>query len=70
MPLRAFAPVKAGADALYMGFSLIVMPPFRSVRSDGKIHYMEDAHTANHHAAEEERICMGLVKERRVNFLR
>ena len=36
---------------------------------DGKIHYMEDTHTANHHAAEEERLVMAHVKERRVNFL-
>ena len=37
--------------------------------SDGKIHYMEDTHKANHHAAEEERICMDLVRQRRVSFL-
>ena len=36
---------------------------------DGKIHYMEDTHKANHHAAEEERICMQLVQQRRVHFL-
>jgi len=36
---------------------------------DGKIHYMEDTHTANHHASEEERICMSLVDQRKVNFL-
>ena len=36
---------------------------------DGKIHYMEDTHKANHHAAEEERICMGLVAQRRVSFI-
>ena len=36
---------------------------------DGKIHYMEDTHKANHHAAEEERICMTLVQQRRVAFL-
>ena len=36
---------------------------------DGKIHYMEDTHKANHHAAEEERICMGLVRQKRVSFL-
>ena len=36
---------------------------------DGKIHYMEDTHKANHHAQEEERICMDLVRQRRVAFL-
>jgi hypothetical protein len=36
---------------------------------DGKIHYMEDTHKANHHAVEEERICHELVKQRRVSFL-
>ena len=36
---------------------------------DGKIHYMEDTHKANHHAAEEERICMQLVRQQRVSFL-
>jgi len=36
---------------------------------DGKIHYMEDSHTANHHAAEEERICLELVQQGRVKFL-
>jgi len=36
---------------------------------DGKIHYMEDTHTANHHAAEEERICMQLLREGKVGFL-
>ena len=36
---------------------------------DGKIHYMEDTHKANHHAAEEERICMDLVRQQRVAFL-
>jgi len=36
---------------------------------DGKIHYMEDAHKANHHAAEEERICLELVRQKRVSFL-
>ena len=36
---------------------------------DGKIHYMEDTHKANHHAAEEERICMNLVAQRRVSFV-
>ena len=37
--------------------------------ADGKIHYMEDTHTANHAASEEERLVKELVKERRVNFL-
>ena len=36
---------------------------------DGKIHYMEDTHKANHHAAEEERICEDLVHMRRVQFV-
>ena len=36
---------------------------------DGKIHYMEDTHTANHHAAEEERICLDLIKQGRVRFV-
>ena len=36
---------------------------------DGKIHYMEDTHKANHHAAEEERICTELVRSRHVSFL-
>jgi hypothetical protein len=30
---------------------------------------MEDTHKANHHAAEEERVCMELVRQRRVTFL-
>jgi len=33
------------------------------------VHYMEDTHKANHHAAEEERICMELVRQLRVAFL-
>jgi hypothetical protein len=37
--------------------------------TDGKIHYMEDTHKANHHAAEEERICTELVRQQKVNFL-
>ena len=37
--------------------------------TDGKIHYMEDTHKANHHAQEEERICMDLVRQQRVSFL-
>jgi hypothetical protein len=37
--------------------------------ADGKIHYMEDTHKANHHAAEEERICMEHVRQRRVAFI-
>lgn len=36
---------------------------------DGKIHYMEDTHKANHHALEEERICMDLVHQQRVSFI-
>ena len=36
---------------------------------DGKIHYMEDTHTANHHADEEERICRELVRAGSVSFL-
>lgn len=36
---------------------------------DGKIHYMEDTHKANHHAREEERICMDLVQQHRVSFI-
>ena len=50
--------------------SLMVVPAARvSALADGKIHYMEDTHKANHHAAEEERICMDLVRQRRVNFI-
>ena len=30
----------------------------RSLAQDGKIHYMEDTHQANHNGKEEERICM------------
>lgn len=41
----------------------------RPLLPDGKIHYMEDTHKANHHAVEEERICMQLVQQRRVNFV-
>lgn len=36
---------------------------------DGKIHYMEDTHTANHHAAEEERICSEFMRQGRVKFV-
>jgi len=36
---------------------------------DGKIHYMEDTHKANHHAAEEERICLELVQQGKVQFI-
>mmetsp|Transcript_12307 Transcript_12307/g.31124 ORF Transcript_12307/g.31124 Transcript_12307/m.31124 type:complete len:193 (-) Transcript_12307:278-856(-) len=36
---------------------------------DGKIHYMEDTHTANHHAAEEERICLELMQQGQLRFV-
>ena len=36
---------------------------------DGKIHYMEDTHQANHNGKEEERICMDFVAQGRVSFV-
>lgn len=36
---------------------------------DGKIHYMEDTHKANHDAKQEERVCLDLCKEKRVHFI-
>jgi len=36
---------------------------------DGKIHYMEDTHKANHDAKQEERVCQDLCKEKRVQFI-
>ena len=43
--------------------------PPASVAQDGKIHYMEDTHQANHNGKEEERICMDFVAQGRVSFV-
>ena len=40
-----------------------------SLAQDGKIHYMEDTHQANHNGKEEERICMDFVAQGRVSFV-
>ena len=34
-----------------------------------RMKYMEDTHKANHHAAEEERICLELVQQGKVQFI-
>ena len=47
--------------------SLTVRPA--SLAQDGKIHYMEDTHQANHNGKEEERICMDFVAQGRVSFV-
>uniref|UniRef100_A0A7S4F6E2 Uncharacterized protein n=1 Tax=Chrysotila carterae TaxID=13221 RepID=A0A7S4F6E2_CHRCT len=36
---------------------------------DGKIHYMEDSHKANHDSKQEENICHDLVRDKRVRFV-
>mmetsp|Transcript_54346 Transcript_54346/g.90176 ORF Transcript_54346/g.90176 Transcript_54346/m.90176 type:complete len:331 (+) Transcript_54346:106-1098(+) len=36
---------------------------------DGKIHYMEDSHKANHDSKQEERICHKLLQEGKVHFI-
>ena len=36
---------------------------------DGKIHYMEDQHKANHDGEQEERICLQLMRRGRVQFV-
>ena len=44
-------------------------PSPRPSHQDGKIHYMEDTHQANHNGKEEERICMDFVAQGRVSFV-
>jgi len=50
------------ADVFLHGFDF-----FKQI--DGKIHYMEDTHKANHDAKQEERVCQELCKEKRVHFI-
>jgi len=47
--------------------TLLGFDHFREI--GGRIHYFDDAHTANHDAACEERICLALAQQGFVRFL-